>query len=82
MNVSNLHFLLAVDIRYVCNEVVRHWTECIQVVHPGFLQQDDSLANFCLFEDRWQLQASCLGFLLVGGTVGGIIRLCKFELVI
>jgi hypothetical protein len=38
MNVSNLHFLLAVDIRYVCNEVVRHWTECIQAVRPGFLR--------------------------------------------
>ena len=44
--------------------------------------KDDSLANFCLFEDRRQLQASCIGFLLVGGTVGDIIRLCKFALVI
>jgi hypothetical protein len=44
--------------------------------------QDDSLVNFCLFENRWHRKANCLGFLFVGGTVGVTTRLCKHAIVI
>jgi hypothetical protein len=43
--------------------------------------QDSSLVKFCLFENWWHRKASCLGFLLVGGTIDIITRLCKHAIV-
>jgi hypothetical protein len=45
-------------------------------------EQDDSLAKFCLFEDRWHLKANYLNFLLVSRIVGDITDLCKHTIVI